>query len=368
MRPAFSSTKQGAAFALLLLGILLSPLLAVKSFLPPREEVYSSLGWRYGPFSYLHEQIFEKTNDLDVAFVGSSRIWANIDTPYFQHELGNSLARPASVQTCAWSWLGFDALYFITQDLLEHRHVRMIVFDDEYWPEPHVAATRWFRYADNAEDLRGMPLQIQASYYFAAILGMPRNLLCLVRKNLPDELIYPPNNHWDNFYRTKNSAQLLGAMMAERNIQIADPFVPLAPALDDRPAEVRVYSPETRSSFQFGGIAIPAWQLQFAKKFAALAQAHQVKLVYLHLQPPQSANETNSPAILERECWPEVLGTNVTMVGIPPAKLFAGISADDFPKLFYTSDWCHFNENGQRFFTRVITPTLVQIYESNCTR
>jgi hypothetical protein len=38
MRPAFSSTKQAAAFALLLLVLLLSPALAGRKFLPSREQ------------------------------------------------------------------------------------------------------------------------------------------------------------------------------------------------------------------------------------------------------------------------------------------------------------------------------------------
>jgi hypothetical protein len=368
MRPAFTSTKSAAAFAVLLLLVLLSPVLVGKNLLPPRSKIYSSLTWRYGPFSYLHRQMFAETNDLDVAFIGSSRVWAGMDTPYFQDELTKALGRPARVQTFGWSWLGFDALYFTTKDLLEHRRARMIVFDDEYWFEPHVAATRWFRFADDADALRGMPLKIQASYYFASVLGTPRNLLNRVRNNFPEELVDPASDHWKNFYRAPNSAGRLGTLTVERGLSPTAPFIPFTAEVNVQPSAVRVYSPETKSDFQFTGPPTPDWQLQFAKKFAALAQAHGARLVYLHLQPPFSANETNSPVILERECWPDVLGTNVTMLGIAPEKLFAGISGEDFPKLFYTPDWCHFNRNGQEFFTRVVTPALIQVYEKTDAR
>ena len=50
MRPAFASTKQVAAFALLLLLLLLSPALAGKKFLPPREQAYAAQGWGNGPY------------------------------------------------------------------------------------------------------------------------------------------------------------------------------------------------------------------------------------------------------------------------------------------------------------------------------
>lgn len=365
MRPAFSSTKQAAAFALLLLVLLLSPVLVGKHLLPPRSEIYSSMNWRYAPSSYLHQQIFAEKEDIDIAFIGSSRVWAGIDTPYVQSELSRRLGRKAVVQTIGWSWLGFDALYFITQDLLEHRRVKMIVFDDEYWMAPHVAAARWFRFAENSDALRGMPLPIQANYYFAAILGMPRNLLSLVRTNFPEELVLPGNDHWKTMYHAPDSSERMGALTVERGISIDAPFVPYAPAIHSQTSDVVIYSPETRAAFRFDGLPTPAWQLQFAKEFATLAGAHQARLVYLHLQPPFSENETNNPVIQEREFWPDQLGTNVCMIGIPPARLFSGISPEDFPKLFYTGDFCHFNKNGQPYFTRIITPTLLQLYENS---
>ena len=367
MRPAFASTKSAAAFAFFLLLLLLSPVLVGKKLLPPREEIYSGMTWRYGPFSYLHQQIFEETGAIDIAFVGSSRIWAGIDTPYVQEELTKRLGYPAVVRTIGWSWLGFDALYFITQDLLEHRKVKMIVFDDEYWPAPHVAATHWFRFAENYAVLDKMPVSIQANYYFAAILGIPRNLLSSIRSNFPEEQWLPGKNHWETFYRSQNSKERLGALTAERGMSLKEPLVPFAPPIKGQSSAVRIYSPDTKDAFRYSGPVTPPWQLQFASKFATLAMEHQVKLVFLHLQPPFSDNETNNPYIQERECWPEKFGTKITMVGIPPAKLFSGILPEDFQKLFYTPDYCHFNQNGQAFFTKIITPTLLEIYEKQRT-
>jgi len=43
MHPAFSSTKSMAAFALLLLVMLLLPVMIGRSLLPPRAESYSSV-------------------------------------------------------------------------------------------------------------------------------------------------------------------------------------------------------------------------------------------------------------------------------------------------------------------------------------
>ena len=86
----------------------------------------------------------------------------------------------------------------------------MIVFDDEYWPAPHVAAARWFRYGENREALQGMSPAIQANYYFAALLGMPRNLLSLIRLNYPEELVLPDDAHWKNFYTRQTRKSVWG--------------------------------------------------------------------------------------------------------------------------------------------------------------
>jgi hypothetical protein len=94
MRPAFSSTRQAAAFALLLLALLLAPVLAQK-ILPPRETIYSSIWWASGDFPYMDGQIFREQSAIDILFMGSSHIWAGFDTPYVQAQLDKQLGRAA---------------------------------------------------------------------------------------------------------------------------------------------------------------------------------------------------------------------------------------------------------------------------------
>jgi hypothetical protein len=63
-----------AAFALLLLALLALPVVVGKNLLPPREQAYSVQGWGNGPYPWIRNQIFEETNDIDIAFVGSSHL------------------------------------------------------------------------------------------------------------------------------------------------------------------------------------------------------------------------------------------------------------------------------------------------------
>jgi hypothetical protein len=357
MRPAFPSTKSAAAFALLLLVIMLLPVLFGKSCLPPREEIYSSLPWGAGAFPYLHDQIFDETGDIDIAFMGPSIMWWGIDTPQVQEKLSEKLGRKAVVRSLCWNSPGFDALYFLMQDLLQHRKVHVIVFSDLSVGVDNTAHPRapfWFRLADNAEGITGLPLRSKASFYGSAILGMPRNLLGLLRPNL--SAIPSDEISWPGFSHIKNPALKLGSL--DMSMRLGQPFSPYTPQTDARPSDVCVYSETTKTNFQFLGDAMWPMQVAFARKITALAREHHVKLVYLHMP---MTKEIKSSVIEEPVFWPDFFNGDVTMVGIPGAKLFAGMSEADILKLYWNFE--HLDQNGQEYFTSIITPSLAQIYE-----
>jgi hypothetical protein len=367
MRPAFVSTKQSAVFAILLLIVLLSPVLAGKRFLPPREQAYSSQSWGSGPYPWIENQIFQETNDIDIAFVGSSHILHAVDTLHFQAKLSEKLGRPAVVRTIAWGGAGFDALYFITRDLLAHRKVGMLVFYDED-PSPGVRSTQlpaWFTFGEDAGLLSGLPHREQGLFYFAAIMGMPRNLLNLVRNNLPAPLISNPPNYWEQHYRSASVAKLLGATCSELGFnydKLSDnftTFTPFTPRTAALPGDTEIYDLAAKNDFEFGKTPLPAWQSHFAGKLAELAQTNGCKMVMLNLPVLADAPVTT---IRERTFWPDIFRDNFWLVGIPPAKLFGGLNDQELHWLFTNSG--HFNKNGMQYFTPLITPALLQIYET----
>ena len=355
MSPAFSSPRQAVAFALLLLILLLSPLLVGESQLPPREQSYLSLGWGSGPYPYLYQQLFVEKEDIDIAFIGSSHMWNGIATTYVQQKLSEKLGRKAVVRSLCWGGAGYDALYFITQDLLRHRKVRMLVYYDDYNEKGarNNMAPYWFRYPENASALEGLPLQNQAGYYFAAILGIPQNLLNMVRPNIPASMASANEGRWKGLPR-EDYASELGAMTLLVSWNHSD-FTVFRPAVKDKASAVCVYSPENAGMFQFTGPRPPAWQIHFAKKFIA----ESARPVLLHIPV---ADEVHSLVISERMCWPEALNAKVCMLGIAPSILFGGLGDDSILDLY--SDRFHLNKNGQEYFTSVITPRLFQIYDS----
>lgn len=357
MRPAFSSTAQKVWFAALMLFLLTCPLIIGKRILPPRERLYSSIPWAVGAFPYLHDQIFCETNDIDIAIMGPSPIYWGVDTPQIQAELSRQLGRPAVVRSLCWNWFGFDAFYFIARDLLQHRRVRMIVLCDlssGTSDTAHPLALHWFRFADNAADLAGLGWRAKASFYSSAILGLPRNLLGSLRPDLPavagDEIA------WGEFRHVASPALRLGSLSLRSSL--FGPFVDYAPARQADPSQVCVYSPATRARFEFSSHPLYATQIAFARKITALAAANQVKLVCLHMP---KITERASEVIPENANWQDIFQSDLDLIGIPGAELFSGLAQADVEKLYW--DFQHFNSNGQVYYTSIITPRLLQLYE-----
>jgi hypothetical protein len=359
MVPAFSSQKAAAGFALLLLVVLVLPIVAGKSWLPPRERIYSTAPWGMGAFPYLDHQFYGEKNDIDIAFIGSSVEYFAIDTPALQKKLSEQLGRPAVVRSLCWYWSGFDALYFITEDLLRNRKVHVLVLTNEAGGSgTHPAADRWFRFGDNWEALNGLPLQTKAAFYAEAVLGMPRNLVNLIEPSGPLRP-FAGDFNVDRPLSAVNPAERLGSIAAEDMLQIGQPFVDYTPPSKANPSDVCLYSSATKDKFHFLSLPISQLQLHFARKFVELAKKNGTKIVFLNVP---FFSDMKSSTIIETEPWSQILGTETTIMGIPPATLFAGISDQDVQKLYFNA--YHLNKNGQRYFTSIIAPTLIDLYDA----
>ena len=368
MTPAFASTRQAVGFALLLGILLLAPWLLRGNALPAREDVYRSMRDEDGPYPFLHRQIFLEKGDVDIAFIGSSHVWTGIDTRRVQEELSRRLGREAVVVTLGWPWSGFDALYFLSRDLLRQRKVRMLVFYDDTArdvdgmpsDEAHRLAPHWFRWSEDRAELAGLPLRARGALYYAAIVGVPRNLLrrLLPADPGPDRLSRP--SYWERKYHAPPLDETAGALSARLGID-HDPraYVDFTPDPGAQPAAAAIYSPATRAQFQFTGPATPPAGRHFVRRLARLAAARRTRLVLLNF--PDVA-DMRSPAINERECWPEALDADLAMLGVPPAALFAGLTDQQVRDLYY--DHGHFNRNGQDLYTKLVCPGLLDLYEN----
>jgi hypothetical protein len=364
MSPAFSSLGQAIGFVVLLLVMLLLPVLVPRTALPSREQIYTSLPWSVGPYPFIHDQIYNEKSDVDIAIIGDSQIWAAIDTPYMQRQLSAKLGRPAVVITLCCPWAGFDGLYFLARDLLQHRQVHMLVFSDAsglsvVQDTPHKQAWRWFRYAEDAGELAGLSLGYKLTYYYGSILGMPRNLISLLRPNLAPVLTLEKKRDLEEDHHWLMPSERLGSLAMQISFENRpDLFSKFTPVTTVEPSDFDIYSPETKDKFHFAESVKPSLQIYFARKLAALAQAHRTRLTCLNV--PFYENRKSS-FIQERFYWPEAMQTPVNMVGISPAVLFASLPEKDVSNLFW--DAYHFNENGQAYFTRLLAPSLIALYD-----
>jgi len=71
-------------------------------------------------------------------------------------------------------------------------------------------------------------------------------------------------------------------------------------------------------------------------------------------------SQMHERTIVESAFWRRTNEYPVKIAGIPPAKLFAGLTDSDVYKLYYNSD--HMNENGMALFTTLMTPPLIELF------
>ena len=368
MFPAFTSTRQAGSFALLLMGLLLAPWALPHSCFPQNEECYMSMRDKDGPFPFLHQQVFIDKGEIDIAFIGSSRIWAGINTRYIQEQLSKRLGRNATVITLGWPSPGFDELYFISRDLLQHRKVSMLVYYDDTarssdgrpTDDIHWRASRWFRWNNDVGELTPLPFRAKASFYFASIMGIPRNFIRVLGVHTPEPRAVPGPSYWEYEYRAPPSIEARGALSAKLGVfHDLRTFVDFTPISSSQPSDVVSFSPGNRSKFSFTGPPTLTANRHFLKLFVQDARDRGVRLVLLNFP---DLNEMRSPTINERECWPDALDANIAMIGIPPAVLFAGLNEQQVRSLYF--DHSHFNRNGQDYYTKLICPLLCGIYET----
>ncbi len=350
MDPPFATRWQAVCFLLLLIILLVLPIVVGRSRLVSKSNVYSGVPTEHGSFTYLQQQIFSERSELDIVFVGSSLIWAGIDTPYVQRELSRRLGQEAKVVTLASNWRGEDLTYMVVSDLLAHRKVKMLVLTMPlpYQTEegPHHQAFRWWLHGDHNSVLRGLPLRVQLAVYGEQVLGAPRHVLSALR----------PNRTLASDLQVN-----LGALREQRGFQGA-PFVRRVRQAPSLPARALIYSSETREHFQFTNQPLSQYQTHLLVATLELLSKHQVPIVILHVPTSQ---ERYSGVVTERMFWPDALGKDIPIVGVPPATLFAGMNDAEIDQLFYDE---HLNLNGSELFTRTITPAILELYGTQRTR
>jgi hypothetical protein len=343
MSPAFKSNRETLLFVATLIGFLILPLVLPTSD-RARAATFAAVPVNSGPFEYIHRQIFENRSDLDIALIGSSYMWLGLNARTVQNSLSQKLGRETNVEMLGYRWEGQDLGYLILKDLLQHRHVKMAVIYmptvDQVLSAPHVQLFRVFYPNYDGELFQHSPVSIALALYGDAVLGAPRRALSQLR----EDHVSPSR------FADLNGTNLSATGGGVRQGQFED-YAPEPPAMS--PSEM-IYSESTQNSFQFLGIQINERQRQLVQMTVDLCRHYGTHLVIVNIPQPGRDDK-----VIEREMWPRVFGHDVDLIGIPTARLFSQMSDDQIDRLF---DGIHLNKNGNAFFTKSITPALLEIY------
>jgi hypothetical protein len=304
----------------------------------------------WGPYTFVEHEVFDKKEDIDILFLGSSLIWAAIDAPQVQKELSKKLGRPAKVVSLGHSFNSIDIPYTQLRDLLSHkRRVRLVIFSIprvSFTDGPSITAYKFLRYSEDQQLLDALPLKYKFSLYASSVLRVPHDLMTMARPN-----------------RSKPSQFItdLGALKS-RDGWRQGPFTEYAPpARVFNPADL-IESPGNQNQFEFIDKDVTPYQKIYLQKLLELLEREGIPLAMVNI--PQY-NERNSTKAIEIQDWSKSLGMDLPFIGIPPADLYNGLSEEDIKKLHFNE---HLNKNGNEFFTQTIMPAILEVYDKHAAK
>jgi hypothetical protein len=159
-------------------------------------------------------------------------------------------------------------------------------------------------------------------------------------------------------------ASSLGADRAElgmgRNPTTFKQFRPTPPSLSPEQA---IYSAATADKFEFIENPLPRHQDHYLNEVIELLREKGVPLMMINV--PQYS-EIHNKKIVERENWFRRFGSDIPLIGIPPAELYSGLSDEEITKLHYDAE--HMNVNGNAYFTRAILPSIMEVFDTNAAK
>ncbi|MGH7295988.1 MAG: hypothetical protein ACRELB_13690 [Polyangiaceae bacterium] len=311
----------------------------------PRSEVYKAVPDRAGPFAYIEQQALEESGDIDILFVGSSLLWAGIDTHAVAEALSARIRRPATVVMLGSNWEGADLPYVLLHDLLSHRHVRLVVLSTPTsrftHDTPHVQAFRWMRFGEDQEAADALLWSDRLSVYAAEVLGAPRQVVSWLRPNM----VYPEEVDAGWLREERLHEGYYGA-----------PFVRDDSEAKPVSAATATYDGSPTGPFRFVGPPPGSYERVYLRETGRLLERNGSAVAALHVV---TARERGQEVVRERFRWPDALGVPCDILGVPAATLFAGMSEERLHHYYYDE---HLNGNGAARFTAAVAPAIVETY------
>ncbi len=344
IRPAFSSNGAIVGFTVLVVFFLILPIALGYAGYPKKEHIYTTVPTRMGPFSFFHKVIFEEKGDIDVLILGASLSWAGVDATIIKEALSKQLGREAVVYNFGSNWRGENLYYTLLRDLTEHRRVKLLLYNPpmpyQKINEPHQKSQFWTIYGDD-DAHRDLSLYRRAQVYAFEMIGAPRNLVSLLRKDLTSD-----SEDMGSLLGTRKVYASRSGLFIKKDMQ--------PPTFTD---EQLLYGKATAVNYQFTGDALLDFQAVYNHKLFDLARSQAISIATIHLPLYRYRHEKT---IGERANWAEVMNNpNIAMIGVPNSVLFAGLNEADLDNFYYDD---HMNVNGAAFYTKAILPGILALY------
>jgi len=331
--------------------LLLLPVFIDSKLKHNRKRVYEIGPEAAGPLSTITKEIFDKKEEVDIAFIGPSTLWTGINAPVLKEELKTQFGLNLNILVLGSNWRGEDLYYLITRDLLAHRKVKMIAYQpiqhSTNQSQPHPRSFRWLLLSDVMSIMPKLPLSQSMGLYAGLMLAAPRHLLSLIRDNQLNSFSWDPNEN-------------LGWHAEETNVE-GKPLVPWNPKTPPIDAEQMLYHSQAKHSW-----FSHSFDSQTDAPFLAAVNQNLAKVLRERDKPAIMLNLPNYITRHESEVrfkhdWIRHLAIEGEMIGIAPKIMFQGMSEEQIKNLF--SDPSHLNVNGSRYFSKLIAPAIAKAYE-----
>lgn len=345
---AFTTRFQRWAFAVAVISVCALPLVLSALERPHLDDRLRSLPAAAGDFAWIEHAILRERGDIDVLVLGTSYLWAAVDTPFLQKELSLKLGRPVIARTLGSNFRGDEMYFTLLAEVLARRRVSVVVLsmpgvrDRRDAPHPYahrIAGPGFVSMYD------GLPRRQRAAALGARLLGAPRHALSLVRA---ERVEASPLIHTN------------GALLREAGFGGAA-FIDAPETPPVRTAGELTFRLSDQTRFCFLNDPLNDFQRHFIDKTIRLAQhtGAQVLLLNVPTWGDRNDNATNEierwpDCVVERMRWTDIF-PGVLMIGVTARTLFGGMT-DEKAKLFFYSG--HMNKNGARYFTSTIAPAI----------
>ena len=355
MLPAFPTKIHIFLWIVGLVAILISPLLT--SLVVSQETRYLVMSKRTGPTTWYSDQIFAKTEPLDILFLGSSRILTAIDHATLQRTMATSGSHVTSA-TLAADFNAHDLAYSFLKDFFAHRKARLVVIE---YPDPEFPQTdsnpaeKYIRPVDLSDpglDL-ARPVVAARSYAEMALIA-PR--LWVGWAAHPGRIVKGAFNFMSDTTQLEDTRGAVTPDWGYSALKVGGPRAPFVKGdLPDPPLAAIVIRPGAPLPPDVVLTDWPLTPMEAAYLSATKALCEKNGAILVLMKQPFAEHQDARVMEVSRQ----VMALGIPIVATSRARMFDHASAQQIKSNYY--NYFHLNSNGARRDAQAYAPAFAEL-------